>query len=320
MLFYNNLNLKEKKIKINTKIDYTIDSFRRLFMDNQHILDYIDCTKGKRKWKDMFQVVFEHTLSVLKKEGSYEVSLSIQPLDQMQKYNKEYRSIDKPTDVLTFAYQEADLVKDEPIFDLGDILLSVDIAKKQAKEYKHPLERELSFLFIHGLLHAFGYDHHRSEKEAEEMFALQNYILNTLPYDFYTNLNKVKKILLEAQSHSISPYSNFKVGAIVMTKDGKYHRGFNIENSAFGVSICAERCALFHTYASGYTKDDIVSLSLITSSSNVGSPCGSCRQVISELMNMNCPVYIFNNDETEHIFTTVKELLPFAFTPEDYYA
>ncbi len=289
-------------------------------MNSEHILDYVSCVKSKRSWKDLFQTVFDHTLSYLKKEGSYEVSLSLQSLDKMHEYNKKYRGIDRPTDVLTFAYQEADFVSDEPIFDLGDIMLSVDIAKKQAKEYSHPLERELAFLFIHGLLHAFGYDHHRSEKEAEEMFALQNAILNSLPYDFYTDQKKVKKLLLEAQSHSISPYSNFKVGAVVLTKDGKYHRGFNIENSAFGVSMCAERCALFHTYASGYTKDDIVSLSLITSSSNVGTPCGSCRQVMSELMNVNCPVYIYNKDESEHLFTTVKDLLPYMFTSEDYHA
>ncbi len=289
-------------------------------MTSEHILDYVSCVRSKRTWKNLFQTVFDHTLSYLKKEGSYEVSLSLQPLDKMQEYNKQYRNIDKPTDVLTFAYQEADFVSDEPIFDLGDIMLSVDIAKRQAKEYSHPLERELAFLFIHGLLHAFGYDHHRSEKEAEEMFALQNAILNSLPYDFYTDQKKVKKLLLEAQSHSVSPYSNFKVGAVVMTKDGKYHQGFNIENSAFGVSICAERCALFHTYASGYTKDDIVSLSLITSSTNVGTPCGSCRQVMSELMNIDCPVYIYNKDESEHLFTTVKDLLPYMFTSEDYHA
>ncbi len=289
-------------------------------MNSEHILDYVSCVKSKRSWRDLFQTVFDHTLSYLKKEGSYEVSLSLQSLNKMHEYNKKYRGIDRPTDVLTFAYQEADFVSDEPIFDLGDIMLSVDIAKKQAKEYSHPLERELAFLFIHGLLHAFGYDHHRSEKEAEEMFALQNAILNSLPYDFYTDQKKVKKLLLEAQSHSISPYSNFKVGAVVLTKDGKYHRGFNIENSAFGVSMCAERCALFHTYASGYTKDDIVSLSLITSSSNVGTPCGSCRQVMSELMNVNCPVYIYNKDESEHLFTTVKDLLPYMFTSEDYHA
>lgn len=289
-------------------------------MVSDHILDYVSCVKSKRSWKNLFQIVFDHTLAYLKKEGSYEVSLSLQSLDKMQEYNKQYRKIDRPTDVLTFAYQEADFVSDEPIFDLGDIMLSVDIAKKQAKEFSHPLERELAFLFIHGLLHAFGYDHHRSEKEAEEMFALQNAILNSLPYDFYTDQKKVKKLLLEAQSHSISPYSNFKVGAVILTKDGKYHQGFNIENSAFGVSICAERCALFHTYASGYTKNDIVSLSLITSSTNVGTPCGSCRQVMSELMNINCPVYIYNKDESEHLFTTVKDLLPYMFTSEDYHA
>lgn len=286
-------------------------------MSDEHILDYVSCVKTKKSYRSLFQTVFDHTLHRLSKTGTYEVSLSLQTLEKMHEYNKKYRNIDRPTDVLTFAYQEADFVADEPVFDLGDIMLSLDVAKEQAKQYHHPLERELAFLFIHGLLHAFGYDHHRSEKEAEEMFALQNEILNTLPYDFYTDQKKVKKLLLEAQSMSICPYSQFRVGALVLTKDGKYHRGFNIENSAYGDSMCAERCALFHTYALGYHKDDIVSLSLITSSSNIGTPCGSCRQVMSELMNPECLVYIYNKDESLHLFTTVKDLLPYMFTSED---
>ncbi len=286
-------------------------------MGDEHILDYVSCVKTKKSYRSLFQTVFDHTLSKLNKKGTYEVSLSLQTLEKMHEYNKKYRNIDRPTDVLTFAYREADFVADEPVFDLGDIMLSIDVAKEQAKQYRHPLERELAFLFIHGLLHAFGYDHHRSEQEAEEMFALQNDILNTLPYDFYTDQKKVKKLLLEAQKMAVSTYSHFQVGALVLTKDGKFHRGFNIENSAFGDSICAERCALFHTYALGYRKEDIVSLSLITSSSNIGTPCGSCRQVMSELMDENCPVYIYNKDETKHLFTTVKGLLPYMFTSED---
>lgn len=281
-----------------------------------HVLDYCDETKGNRKWKKIFDICFESVLNELHKEGNYEICLSLVSVDKIHKLNKEYRNMDRPTDVLTFAYREADFLPDEPIIDLGSIIISPEIAKKQANDFHHPMERELAFLFIHGLLHSFGYDHHDNDKQAEEMFALQNKILNELPYDFYTNINKAKKLVLLAQAQSYSPYSQFKVGAIVCTKDGKYHPGFNIENSAYGDCMCAERVALFSTYAKGYHKEDIASLTLITSSSDIGSPCGSCRQVMSELMELHCPVYIFNKDETKRLDTTVEQLLPYVFTPE----
>jgi cytidine deaminase len=283
---------------------------------SQHIIDYLDKTKQKKKLLPTFQVVFNHTLEVLKKKGRYEVSLSLLGPDEMHQLNLKYRKVDAPTDVLTFAYREADFIK-EPITDLGCIMICPDIAKKQAKEYKHPYERELAFLFIHGLLHIFGYDHHGNDADAKKMFALQNEILDTLPIDFYTDINRLKKELLLAQAGSMATYSHFKVGAVVVTKDGKYHRGFNIENSSYPATVCAERCALFSTYAAGYHLEDIVSLGCITSSRNVGTCCGVCRQVMSELMNLTCPVYIFNRDEKKKLFTTVGELLPASFSKKD---
>ena len=282
----------------------------------QHVLDYLDNTHQKKSLNELFQLVFDFTLKKLRKIGNYEVSLSLVPDEEIHKLNKEYRKIDRPTDVLTFAYREADFNPDDPIIDLGSILISPSIAKKQAKEYHHPYERELAFLFIHGLLHIFGYDHMK-EEDAKIMFPLQNEILNHLPYDFYTNQKKLLKNLFEARSKSIAPYSEFHVGAVLVLKDGKYLQGFNIENSAYGVTMCAERVALYHAYASGYTKEDIVSLGVITDSSNVGTCCGSCRQVMSELMNLEAPVYIYNKDGSKHLFTTVEGLLPFTFTKED---
>jgi cytidine deaminase len=286
----------------------------------KHILDYYDKTHKGRANIDFFQTILDSTINHLGKKETYEISLTLVDRDEIHELNKKYRDMDRPTDVLTFASMEADFVEDEPVIDLGSIIICPEIAKEQAKSFKHPYKRELAFLFIHGLLHSFGYDHHDSEAQSEEMFALQNDILNHLPIDFYTNQARLKKELLLAQQGSIAPYSNFHVGAVVVTKDGKYHRGFNIENSAFGDCICGERCALFHTYASGYHKEDIVALGLVTSSSNVGTPCGSCRQVMSELMELNCPVYIYNKDESKSLFTTVGDLLPSAFTPEDYHA
>ena len=273
-------------------------------------------SKGRRL-KKIFEIVYEHTLKVLGKKGDYCVSLSLVSKEEIHVLNKQYRDVDRPTDVLTFAFLEGDDAIDLPVCDLGSIIISPEVALEQAKSFSHPEERELAFLFIHGLLHAFGYDHHRSEEEATIMFALQNKILNSLPYHFFASENKVKKLLLDAQKKARAPYSKFRVGAVLTTKDGKLHQGFNIENSAYGSCMCGERVALYHTYASGYQKEDIACLDLITDSENVGTPCGECRQVMSELMDRDCPVFIYNKDMSKCRVMTVEELLPAAFSSED---
>lgn len=119
-----------------------------------------------------------------------EVSLTFTNDEEIHKLNLEYRGIDRPTDVLSFAMQEDG--KDELgiIFEvesedetdpisgmLGDIIISVDTAKAQSEEYGHSLEREIGFLFVHGFLHLIGYDHQDERSEAE-MTAKQEAILN----------------------------------------------------------------------------------------------------------------------------------------------
>ena len=91
--------------------------------------------------------------------------------------NKEYRGIDRPTDVISFALEDDKSFIKTDFKVLGDIYISVDTAKRQANEYKHSLKREISFLSIHGLLHLLGYDHMVKEDEIK-MFALQELILN----------------------------------------------------------------------------------------------------------------------------------------------
>ncbi|HTG69715.1 MAG TPA: rRNA maturation RNase YbeY [Candidatus Udaeobacter sp.] len=119
-----------------------------------------------------------------------EVSLTFTNDEEIHQLNLEYRGIDRPTDVLSFAMQEDG--KDELgiIFEvesedetdpisgmLGDIIISVDTAKAQSEEYGHSLEREIGFLFVHGFLHLIGYDHQDERSEAE-MTAKQEAILN----------------------------------------------------------------------------------------------------------------------------------------------
>ncbi len=116
----------------------------------------------------------------------------------------------------------------------------------------------------------------------------------------------------EAMNNSYSPYSNFKVGASVLLKDGTIIKGCNIENASYGLCNCAERTALFTTYAQGYKKDDISAMSVCGNTKNPISPCGACRQVLNELLNKDTPVFLTNTkgDVKE---MKVKELLPYSF-------
>lgn len=121
---------------------------------------------------------------------------------------------------------------------------------------------------------------------------------------------------IEARKLSYSPYSHFKVGAAVLAKDGSVFVGANIENSSYPLCMCAERNALYNAYMHGYKKEDFVALALAADTEGPCSPCGACRQVISELFPVKAPIYMANlkGDIKE---TNAEELLPFAFSPED---
>ena len=99
-----------------------------------------------------------------------EISLLLADDETIQELNKSYRNMDKPTDVLSFEI-ESDVM-------LGDIIISVETAKRMAIEYNISLDREIAFLFIHGILHLLGYDHETSVEDEEEMFALQTKLLD----------------------------------------------------------------------------------------------------------------------------------------------
>ncbi len=96
--------------------------------------------------------------------------------DYIKDLNKNYRNIDRETDVITFALEDDKTVISK-VRVLGDIYISIDKAMSQAEEYGHSLKREISFLTIHGILHLLGYDH-MNEKDEKKMFSLQDEILN----------------------------------------------------------------------------------------------------------------------------------------------
>jgi cytidine deaminase len=118
----------------------------------------------------------------------------------------------------------------------------------------------------------------------------------------------------EAMKKAYVPYSKFQVGAALLTEDGKVYQGCNIENAAYSMCNCAERTALFSAYAHGDRK--FKSLAVIADTDRPVSPCGACRQVISELCPKDMKVVLTNlNGDIKEI--TVEELLPGAFSPED---
>ena len=96
--------------------------------------------------------------------------------EEIHKINKEYRKVDRPTDVISFALEDNKDIEYKDFRLLGDIYTSVDRAIEQARDYNHSLKRELCFLSTHGILHLLGYDHQTKEDE-EEMFTKQKELL-----------------------------------------------------------------------------------------------------------------------------------------------
>ena len=131
-------------------------------------------------------------------------------------------------------------------------------------------------------------------------------------------MNKEKLLLKakEARKLSYSPYSHFAVGAAVETKDGEIFLGANVENSSYPLCMCAERNALYNAMMHGYKKEDLIGLALVADTDGPCSPCGACRQVISELLPNDAPI-LMGNMKGDVKETTATELLPFAFSSED---
>lgn len=119
---------------------------------------------------------------------------------------------------------------------------------------------------------------------------------------------------IKAREYAYVPYSKFQVGAALLAKDGKVFHGCNIENASYGMTNCAERTALFKAYSDGVTQFD--SLVVVADTDGPISPCGACRQVISELCDAEMEV-ILTNLKGDILRITVKDLLPGAFSPDD---
>ena len=131
-------------------------------------------------YEPLFEKIAERTKKVLKLKKEYQLSVTFVRSRTIHTINRDYRGIDRPTDVITFAaMDDGEFFTEEEEADLGDIFINIDYAKRQAKEYGHSYEREICFLFTHGLLHCLGYDH-MNEEDEKVMFDLQKKILDPL--------------------------------------------------------------------------------------------------------------------------------------------
>ncbi len=126
----------------------------------------------------------------------------------------------------------------------------------------------------------------------------------------------MKEKLLNLMKNAYAKYSNFPVAAIVITKDNKEFSGVNVEDASYHAGSCAERVALFSMITSGYKKGDIKEINIMTSSKNIATPCFVCRQMISELCDLDTKINCYNNKGDLKTFT-VASLCPHPFSSDD---
>lgn len=133
------------------------------------------------QYAPLFHEIAASAEKVLELDDACIISVTFVRSAAIHRINRDYRGIDRPTDVISFAVRDdTDGFEDvEEEMDLGDIFINIDYARRQAKEYGHSEKREICFLFTHGLLHCLGYDH-MTEKDEKEMFRLQDRILDPI--------------------------------------------------------------------------------------------------------------------------------------------
>eukprot|EP01111_Echinosteliopsis_oligospora_P005762 TRINITY_DN1941_c0_g1_i1.p1 TRINITY_DN1941_c0_g1~~TRINITY_DN1941_c0_g1_i1.p1 ORF type:complete len:153 (-),score=38.44 TRINITY_DN1941_c0_g1_i1:287-745(-) len=136
---------------------------------------------------------------------------------------------------------------------------------------------------------------------------------NTKPALSKEEIDQIIELAMQARSKSHSPYSKFRVGACILTADGQYISGCNVENASYGLSICAERTAYCKAVSDGFSKFKAIAVSTDVEDRWL-SPCGACRQFAAEFGEHY--ILMVKPDKTYRL-TTVTEMLPGSFTPGD---
>lgn len=123
------------------------------------------------------------------------------------------------------------------------------------------------------------------------------------------SLESLIKVATEARLHSVAPFSGFLVGAAVRTADGKVYTGCNVESASYGLTVCAERVAIWKALSEG--ERNFAELAVVADTSQLTPPCGTCRQIIWEFCK-NATIVLANLEGAQEQ-VTIRELLPRAF-------
>ena len=250
--------------------------------------------------------------------------------DAIRALNRDMRNIDSATDVLSFpaaSFPAGKTARDCPkrlrreydpclgCVNLGDCVINLNRARRQAEEYGHSLTRELCYLTAHSAFHLMGYDH-IDERERSVMRKMEERALDSIGVTRDAGeptYEQLFALACEAMQNSYSPYSHFKVGACILAADGRTFQGCNFENASYGATICAERCAAGCAIAAGARRFKAIA---IVGSTAVAWPCGICRQVLREFADLDMPVIVGEYGKG-FVVRTLGELLPESLSPED---
>ncbi len=126
---------------------------------------------------------------------------------------------------------------------------------------------------------------------------------------------KMLDLAYEARDRAYAPYSNYKVGACLVTKAGKIYQGCNIENASFTPTNCAERTAFFKAVYDG--EREFEAIAVVGTGDAPSFPCGVCRQVMAEFCDKDFVVITANADRSEVVVCELKDMLPYSFGPKD---
>ena len=142
-----------------------------------------EAVPGADAYRELIEFAANGALSCLGFAGDCELSVTLTDDAHIHALNREYRGVDRATDVLSFpmySFADGDEPPKEGDFTLGDVVISVERAEAQAKEYGHSTRREIAFLTVHSILHLLGWDHETSPEDERAMFAKQDEIMEKL--------------------------------------------------------------------------------------------------------------------------------------------
>lgn len=266
------------------------------------------------------------------------VSVFVEIVDdaQIRDINREQRGKNAATDVLSFPtvnYPAGKTAKDcarllRREYDpetgacaLGDIIISMDHVRAQAQEYGHSERREAGYLLTHGLFHLMGYDHIEAA-DKPVMRAMEERALASIGLTRENEAQSEEKeaddpmtderlleLARQARKNAYVPYSRYAVGAALLGEDGTVYTGCNVENAAYGNTLCAERTALCKAVSEGARRFTAIA---IASEGSAPYPCGACRQSLYEFAPNLRVLVTWDGNVREAM---LRDLLPEGFGP-----